>query len=329
MIKAIILMSILFSGFFIIGTPQSSGKIVESSLGFINLSTDVGINWTAQDIAEPIVPRGTPKALNVRVTYAISKGGYFGPGLSGLALQMYSGLRVPVRLDIADKSEWAQVSLSTYDVYFTITDGTLQEDNIVMTIQLDQDAPGYLQGFIDITATVDTLDKPLLPSIQGFTQTFTLNFVPEYLPLVDPQPAGSNRRSIGPMDTAEFPIQIENQGNERTTVFFSVKKVPSDWEAIITDSITLEVGEKATVHLSIRPPRGFGYHYDTETFIVSVEPHRATDLSLIGEERTVTVQVESRGFSIIGIEMIIIPLIIIIAIILFLYYYYFNPRKNL
>jgi hypothetical protein len=326
-LQAIFVMTILFAGLFIVTPPApSQGKLI--NLGLVNLSSLVDVNYSAADIEDPIVPRGKPSTLSVKVEYSISKGGYLPPAFSDLALRMYSGLRAIVQLDIVDKPEWAEVSLDKGDVTFLISDGAPQERTIVMTVTLDEDAPGYLQGNIKIKAQVVTMEKIFVPPIQGFTKTFTLPVFPEFNPLVDPQ-VSENTKRIGPMDTAVFPIEIQNEGNERTTVFFSVKNLPKDWKAIITNSINLESGEKSTVYLSVQPPRGFGYHYDSETIDVEVLPVRAQDKSNQGIPQTVSVLVESRGFSFYGFELVLIPLVIIIAIAVFIFYYFkkWKPQR--
>lgn len=323
-IKATILMSILFMSMFAIVAPHNTVK-AQSGLGFVNLSSIVDVNWT-QDTTK-IVPRGEPATLNVMVKYNVASGGYFN-ALSLLAKQLYSGTRANVNLEIISKPDWAEVSLSTNDANFVIGNNLPESRTIQMTISLDEDAPGFLLGSIEIKAKIGTISKLLFPNLQGFEKTFSLKFVPDYLPLVDAQPVDSNQQNIGPMDTAMFPIEIENQGNERTTAFLSVDNVPSGWTAIITDSITLNVEEKATVYLTVQPPRSVGYHYDVETIQVNVEPARATDISNKGEARTVSLQVESRGFSFIGIEYVLIPIILIAAVLLFLFYYYvYKPKK--
>jgi hypothetical protein len=109
------------------------------------------------------------------------------------------------------------------------------------------------------------------------------------------------------MDTVTFPIEVENMGNARTTVSFTIDNVPEGWIAVVTDEITLYAGKgsKGTAYLTIKPPKGFGYHNDDRSIIVTMTPARAEDLRNQGEPRTVTVIVESRGFSTPGFESIL------------------------
>ncbi len=323
-VKATFLMGILFISMFAFIAPSNTVE-AKNGLGFINLGSRIDVNWT-QD-SSVIVPKGAPQTYSITVTYDVSAGGYAN-WLSNLAKTMYYGTALSVDLEIVNKPDWAQINLAFYNLNFVIGKDLPDDKKVMMTITVNEDAPAFELGSITIEARVDTISKLLFPDLEGYDQTFSLHFSPTYLPLVDAQPV-TNRKTIGPMDTAVFPIELENQGNERTTVFLSPKNVPSDWTAIITDSKTLEVNEKATVPLTIQAPRGFGYHYDTETIQVSVVPARATDPNTRGEGRIVSVQVESRGVSFIGIEYVIIPIIVLLAVVFFIFYYYKYGRKKM
>jgi len=176
-------------------------------------------------------------------------------------------------------------------------------------LSLDEDAPAYEQGVIYVRATVPTIGP-----IDGMEQTFSLSFKPAYRALISPVPQ-TNNKIIGPMDTAEFQVDITNMGNARTKVFFEIDydSLPEGWSAIINDNIVLETGSGSTgkVYLTVRPPKGFGYHDDDAIIRVKITPKYADDTNIQGEPEYLTVSVESRGLSVIGIE-IIIPILILI-----------------
>ena len=115
--------------------------------------------------------------------------------------------------------------------------------------------------------------------------------------------------------------------NEETEIVFDISSKTEGWKALITNTVTLGVGEKTTVYLSIQPPRSFGYHYDIGDIIVEATPTRALDTSIRGEPKPVSVQVESNGFSLLGAELVIVPLIIIVVILFLLYRYVIKPRR--
>jgi len=113
-----------------------------------------------------------------------------------------------------------------------------------------------------------------------------------------------------------FPIDIQNLGNARTVVLLTVVSTPLGWAAIITDQVTLEegTGSIATAYLTIKPPKGFGYHYDEESITISMQPVKADDYSKKGEITTATFLVQSRGFSTPGFEVILFAGALAVAI---------------
>jgi len=322
-IKVLMLIVIIFAGFFVIFTPPSSAKISETGL-FINLSSKVDVNWT-EGLGTSIKPRGGILDLKLAVQYSVASGG----GLFGFLAEFYEALYygepINVNLDIVGEPDWAQVSLSEYDVTYLIGD-LPQTQTVHMYITADEDAPAFLAGEIRIKATVPTKTRLLFPNLAGFEKTFSLAFEPSFVPLIDVQ-AVPNTKKVGPMDTAVFPIEVKNNGNEETEIVFDVTYKTSGWKALITDTVTLDVGGKTTVYLSIQPPRGLGYHYDIGDVTVEATPTRALDTSIKGEPKPVSVQVESSGFSLIGAEIVVIPLIIIVVILFLLYRYVIKPRR--
>ena len=164
--------------------------------------------------------------------------------------------------------------------------------------------------------------------IDGTSKEVEIAFSAGYIPLVYHEFLEGQNKIIGPMDTAEFPIDIINMGNARTEVVFEIKNVPDGWSAIITDDILVEEGEgsKSTVYLTVKPPKGFGYHDDTASILVKYTPWMAENPQFIGNSKSINVLVESRGFSVIGIEIVILPIIIIIVVLLLLYNFVIKKR---
>jgi len=140
----------------------------------------------------------------------------------------------------------------------------------------------------------------------GYENDFTLSFIPDYKPLIKPSLPETNTKEIGPMDTATFPITIENLGNARTVVLLNVLNVTGGWNAVVTSQLTLEegTGSTATAYLVIRPPKDFGYHYDEKTITISMQPVKADNYNQKGEITYETFLIQSRGFSTPGFEAI-------------------------
>ena len=322
-IKVLMLIGIIFAGFFVIFTPPSSAKISETGL-FINLSSKVDVNWT-EGVGTSIKPRGGILDLKLDVEYTVASGGGLFGFLADFYEALYYGEPINVNLDIIGEPDWAQVSLSEYDVTYLISNNPSPQ-TVHMYITANQDAPAFLAGEIRIKASVPQKTKLLFPNLAGFEKTFSLAFEPSYTPLIDVQ-AVPNTKKVGPMDTAVFSIEVKNNGNEETEVIFDIKYKSPGWKALITDTVTLDVGAKTTVYLSIQPPRGLGYHYDIGDVIIEATPTRALDTSIRGEPKPVSVQVESNGISLIGAELVIVPLIIIVVILFLLYRYFIKPWR--
>jgi hypothetical protein len=108
------------------------------------------------------------------------------------------------------------------------------------------------------------------------------------------------------MDTATFPIVIQNLGNARTLVLLDVVNVPKDWAAIVTSQVTLDEGpgSTATAYLVVKPPKGFGYHYDEQTIKITMQPVKADQPTKVGSIYTEAFLIQSRGFSTPGFEAI-------------------------
>ena len=133
------------------------------------------------------------------------------------------------------------------------------------------------------------------------------------------------------MDTAVFTIEVENLGNARTKVYFEVdlNSLPDDWIAIVTDDIIIDEaqGSKGIAYLTVRPPKSFGYHDDDASIRVKLTPARAENTDQQGKSEYVTVIVESRGFSIVGLEVAGPVIIGIAALVIGLVFFYMRRKK--
>ena len=283
-------------------TPADDGT-------FVGLSSVVNLEWkneTGQP--DPIQPKQDLRPYTLVVSYTVTRGGLLG---GGLIYSMYAGRTVDIKLELVNYPDWATVELTKNTVTAHVPKyiGYESEYEVRIELSLDEDAPAYEQGVIYIRATV-----PQIGPIDGMEQTYSLSFKPAYRALISYVPQ-SNNKIIGPMDTAEFPIDVTNLGNARTKVFLEVDydSLPDGWSAIINDNIVLETGSGSAgkVYLTVRPPKGFGYHDDDAVIRVKITPKYADDTNIQGESEYLTVSVESRGLSIIGIE-IMIPILILI-----------------
>jgi hypothetical protein len=235
---------------------------------------------------------------------------------------LYVGRAININLEIVDYPEWSEA----YIVYGTITTKLPREDTTythqkTIMISVDENAPAFRNGVIRVKVTV-----PDEGMVEGFEQILELPFKPDYLGMLKVSP-NTQHKKIGPMDTAEIPISVTNLGNGKTKVEFSIKNVPDNWLAIVTDHIILEPGQSGTVFLTVKPPKGFGYHDDYEGFVIEYTPAWAEDINITGETEHVSLAVESRGISVIGIE-VILPIIILIVLVIVAIYYFIKKMQK-
>ena len=289
-VKASILTGIILISVIIAVSPTTSAGI------FFNLQSSLTVSWNTSETEQPLVPRGGTRTLTLDITHIVNK------GLLGAAiLKAYTGKQVTIKIEILSTPTWATASLSQGTVTATIDPTTMQTLHTALTLAVAENAPAFGVGEVRLRATA--LKAGL---IQSFEQDFALNFQPDYKPLIQPTFPDANTKQIGPMDTATFRIDIVNMGNARTKVYLNVVNIPEGWVAIVTDQIIIEegVGSMNTAYLVVKPPKGFGYHYDEKTITISMQPFKADDESKKGSITPASFLVESRGFSTPGFEAI-------------------------
>jgi len=286
-IMGILLVSISAS----IASSASAENAQESRTKIVGLTSYVIIDWGEDLENNPIKPRGELRAVKLDITYGINVQGLFS-NIANIVKLLHLGRQANIQLEVIETSPWCTASISQGATIPASVQSYEKNYTARVNIQVEQDAPAFALTSIKIKVSA-----PDVGLIAGYEEIIDLNFVPQYIPKVQPLVKDTN-------------VKCE------------LEYVPEGWVAIIDDSITLEegVGTKAIVYLTVRPPKGFGYHDEDGMIRVKVTPSYWQDTSLEGSPETVSVLVESRGFSVIGIEMILLPLIVIIAIILFLYY---------
>ncbi len=292
-IKASVVTAILLGSFLF------SIAMVPTTSALFNVSSLVTVQWSGTNASKPIVPRGELRSLELTVSYLTQRGNFFGKGL----VAAYTGRPVTVDLRIISTPTWCSASISQGTFSFTIQDSlTPQTQKTPLSLTIDEDAPAFGLGSIILEATAHKAGL-----IDGYTAQFTLDFIPDYKPLIDVSLPDTNTKEIGPMDTATFRINIQNLGNAATKVLLQVVDVPKDWTAVVTNEVLLAEGSTgtATGYLVIKAPKGIGYHYDEKTITISVQPVKADDTSKKGDLQYVSFLVQSRGFSTPGFEPII------------------------
>jgi hypothetical protein len=263
---------------------------------FFNLQSVLTVEWSANQTSQPVVPRGALRSLDLTISHTVTRG-VFGEGM----IKVYANKVIVIDVAIVETPSWVTATIGQGTLSTTVQPDTITYVHTTISLQVADDAPAFGLGYIKLTATAKKAGL-----IEGFTQDFTLTFVPDYKPLIQTTLPETNSKKIGPLDTAVFPVQITNLGNARTVVLLTVVNAPKDWNAIVTDQLILEegAGSSNTAYLVIKPPKNFGYHNDEKTITISMQPVKYDDYSKKGEITTATFLVESRGFSTPGFESI-------------------------
>lgn len=288
--KASIILGIILLGALVSIVPTSSAGLI------FNFQSVLQVTW-GNETSEPLVPRGELRIIPLVITHTVTRA-ELGEGL----LVTLTGALVTIDVSIIDKSSWCTASLSQGTLSVTIKPDAVSIVQTTLTVQVTNDAPANALGYVKIRATAEPTGV-----IAGFENDFTLNFMPAYKPLIRVFLPGTNAKEIGPMDTAVFPIEMENLGNARTIVLLNVTNIPKDWSILITSQVLLEegAGSTAIAYLTVKPSKSFGYHYEEQLIRVSLQPVKADNDAEIGEITYQTFLVQSRGFSTPGFETIV------------------------
>ena len=289
LINTLIILLLLFS-IFAVSSFSSSAQV-------IRVASNVDVTWSDEQTEKPVIPRNEVRSLNLSIKYWIDWGGDLSRGVFDGYIDAANAL---VLLTIVDHSPWVSAALEVDTVPIRIPAG-IGEGTNHLYMQLSDDAPAYGEGFITIEAHVRNMQL-----IESITKEFTLDFIAAYFPRIAVNLPETNTKQISPMESAVFPIEIENLGNARTRVFLDVNRVAEGWTVAVTDDVALDEGEgsKATAYLPIKPPKGIGYHYDEGVFQVILTPARAENLLDTGDSLIQTFIIQSEGFSTPGFEFI-------------------------
>jgi len=313
-VKATLIIGLLLVSVLVALIPTTTAGAFSSLESYVNVTYDTSIT------NEPIYIRGTGKAINVNITYGVTSASLFGIG-DKIWLAMHLGRTVQIQVEPFEYPDWATVSISQWPTAKIQTAD--KSYPVTINLKVSEDAPAFGKGDIKLRFTV-----PDVGMIKGVVTEVNIPFSVGYTPIVSPEVIGGESKIIGPMDTTVFPIELTNLGNARTRVQLEITNIPDGWSAIITNEVIIEEGEgsKATVYLTVRPPRGFGYHDDSASIVIRYTPEMVEQPTFVGASKPINVLIESRGISVIGFEIILLPIIVIIVVLLFLYFYVFKKR---
>lgn len=316
-LKTVFIFGLVFFSIFAIITPNTSA-------GIIKIKPLITVTYPSS--SENVIPNSGVLLIELSTTFQLM-------GIGATAVKSYSLLKdtsISIELKVEGKENWIDASIDNPLVSMTLQDTLPKPSTLKITVT--ENAPAFSLGKVTISAT--SKEQPgLLFNIAKETYYFDVSFIVGYWPVVSYQMPKGNLMEIGPLDTADFEIELENLGNGITYVGIEPIEIPQgDWSINIASSVTLaspvqnKAGAKATVHLIIKPPYGFGFHNERETFKVRLTPQYLGRPDLRGQEEIITFNVQNIGMSPgAGFE---IPLIVIILVIIAIVIYFYRHRTK-
>ena len=307
---------VLFS-MFAVFTPNASA-------GPFKIKPIITVGFPTQD--ENVIPNSGVLTVNLSTKFVLG-------GLGGSFLETGSLLKgTPIQIQLKVENTESFVTASIDQPLAQLRVGQDDTWDSTLKITVTQQAPAFQLGKVRISATAQ--EQPgLLFSVAGVTAYFDVSFIIGYWPVVKYEYPRGNLLEVGPTDTADFEIDLNNMGNGITYVQINPIEIPAGWSVNIGSSVNLGtpavVGSSdssAAVHLVIKPPYGFGFHNEIQTFKVQFTPSYLGKPELVGQTETVTFTVRSVGFSPgAGFE---IPMIIIILLVFLIIVYMFIKHKR-
>ena len=289
-VKATILVGILLISLSLAFVPTSSAGLLKNTVTLkLELKDPVAAS-------QKVLPLNGSMSVEIQIGYLVS--GLF----AHRAIPIYKNRQIPatISLSVEETPSFCTATVEPNVVSPEITEGWSFADAI-LKISFQEDAPARGEVKIKVKMHSDMVPG-LLFQINEATHIGEISFTPDYLPIISVTPQG-NFLEISPGEVARFDIEIENLGNAKTVVDFTILDFPKDWSPNIISSTTITEMGKTTVQLLVQPPYGFGYHNERETVQIRIVPSYFGDPLFTGREYTETFTIQSRGFSTPGFEV--------------------------
>jgi len=315
-VKTGIIFGILLFSLFTVFAPSASAGL---------FNADPLITPTYPQEEENVVPN--TRALRIPISTSFELTGILASFI--LASPLLKDITIPITLNILNTELGVDATLENN--LFDIKLGTNEPWVSYLTVTVNEDIQFNTVGSVKIRATSDEISGFLLGIKKG-TREFDVGFVIGYWPVISPETPKGNFQEIGPLETADFTIDIENLGNAVTYVAIELLDVPEgDWIISGPSSVRLAsavgasgAGTSKTVHITVKPPYGFGLHNERRSFKVKLTPSLLGDPSQTGQSEIINFSVQSVGVSPgIGYE---IPLIVSVLVIIGFIFYFFKRR---
>jgi hypothetical protein len=322
-IVMIILLSMLFSP----AVLSSETNTADANGGFeikalLASSSVMDITYDVEAASTLAMPNGDPIEIPINVSYQI-----FGP-LSGLHSKLYKNREVKIHLEITEKPEWCEATLTETNI--STTPGTQEPQTSILSVSVNETAPAFNDGKVKIQATCSAIKGlfGIVTKVTGCNETFEILFRVDYLPLIEVE-FGNYSSEIPPLNVTTIPVNITNLGNGKTTVKIEVENESGNYTLHYPDNTILDSqisgGDyKKQIEIEIQPYKNF----TLEKIKIKFTPHYTGDPELKGQTITTTLTLENDGSlkedeedlgfnsTLLIVVIVVIILVLIFAIIL-------------
>jgi len=284
--------------------------IPNASAGLITVDSALQLTFEKDPSQKIVIPASGAITIKILTQFEI-----YG-ALSGLVEQsLLKNSEAQIDLQVVEEPPWCTATLSPSNFFLNVKTSLSDPFISELSISVNELAPAFEQGKIKISAHNSKINGVAF-NIRETTTEIEIPFDVGYSPAISFTTPKGNFMEIGPMDTANFEIQIENLGNAETEVACEILNAPKDWSPNIVAAVLLgssvkgEEGTTKTVYFKVKPPYGFGYHSEVQSFQVKLTPYYYKNPSFVGKEYILTFNIQSRGFSTYGFEVLLIAIII-------------------
>jgi len=293
-----------------------------TSAGFISIPPLINVTYPRPE--EDLIPNSGVLDIPLYTTFKLT--GPFAKFIEKRSLLRKTVMNIDLKVE--NSSDWCHASISNPLVQLSLN--PTEPYQSVLTVTVTEKAPAFTQGVVKISATSE-VNRGIIFNIEEETFEFDVSFIIGYFSVVSYEMPNGTIAEIGPYDTADFQIDIENLGNGPTNVNIELLDFPEKkWDINITSSVQLSSavygGEDTSesVHLRIRPKISSDWNNERETFSLKFTPNYLGKPDLIGQVEVINFNLQkisslkdeesNNNFLIILIVAII--LIILISIIL-------------
>ncbi len=315
-VKTGIIFGILLLSLFVAFIPSTSA-------GLIIVDPLIYVTYPEQE--EEIIPNSG--VLDIPLSTTVRLSGPFAKFVKRCSLLGNAVLQI--ELKIVEIPDWCEASFSDPLVQLSLDPSEPFETTLTVTV--NENAPAYTQGVVRISAT-SKLIRGLLFNIGEVAVEFDVSFIIGYWSVVSYELPYGNLIEIGPLDTADFEIDIQNIGNGPTLVSIGLLDYPEDeWDVNIASSVQLDSAADGggrtseSVHLIITPSVDSDRNKVRQTFRVKFTPSYLGKPDLIGQEEIITFNVQKIGslkeeeesdYNLLILLIVAVVLIILISIFL-------------